>query len=392
MTNAVMKTYAPADVVFDKGEGVYLFAEDGKRFLDFGAGVAVTSLGHAHPHLVAALTEQAQKLWHCSNLYKIKGLERFARRLAEHTFADVVFACNSGAEANECAIKVARRHFYAKGSKRYRMITFEGAFHGRTMATLSAGKQAKHCEGFGPLLDGFDQVAFNDLEATRAAITDETAAIYVEPVQGEGGMRPADTAFLQGLRALCDEHGLLLVLDEVQSGVGRTGKLFAHEWAGITPDIMAIAKGIGGGFPLGACLATNEAASGMAPGSHGSTYGGNPLAMSAANAVLDVVLEEGFLENVRKMADLLQARMQDVVKAHGDIVKNARGLGLMVGFECVVPNTDLVKQCFDNGLLAVPAGDNVMRLLPPLIIHEEHIEAAVAILQRSCQELSEKSK
>ncbi len=390
MTNAVMKTYAPADVVFDKGEGVYLIAEDGKRFLDFGAGVAVTCLGHAHPHLVSALTEQAAKLWHCSNLYRIKGQERFARRLADNTFGDVVFSCNSGAEANECAIKIARKYFAAKGSKRYRILTFSGAFHGRTMATLSAGKQAKHCDGFGPMLDGFDQVAFNDLDAARAAITDETAAIHVEPVQGEGGMRPADIAFLQGLRQLCDEQGILLMMDEVQTGVGRTGKLFAHEWAGITPDVMAIAKGIGGGFPVGACIATTEAASGMAPGAHGSTYGGNPLAMAATNAVLDVVLEEGFFNHVTQMGDYLQKRMGDVVAKYPTVVKGARGLGLMVGFECVVPNTDLVTQCFANGLLAVPAGDNVMRLLPPLVVEEEHIEAAIAIIERSCKELSEK--
>jgi len=390
MTNAVMKTYAPADVVFDKGEGVYLIAEDGKRFLDFGAGVAVTCLGHAHPHLVSALTEQAAKLWHCSNLYRIKGQERFARRLADSTFGDVVFSCNSGAEANECAIKIARKYFAAKGSKRYRILTFSGAFHGRTMATLSAGKQAKHCDGFGPMLDGFDQVAFNDLDAARAAITEETAAVHVEPVQGEGGMRPADIAFLQGLRQLCDEHGILLMMDEVQTGVGRTGKLFAHEWAGITPDVMAIAKGIGGGFPVGACIATAEAASGMAPGAHGSTYGGNPLAMAATNAVLDVVLEDGFLNRVAQMGEYLQKRMDDVVAKYPQIVKGARGLGLMVGFECVVPNTDLVAQCFNNGLLAVPAGDNVMRLLPPLVVQEEHIEAAIAIIERSCKELSEK--
>ena len=327
--------------------------------------MAVTCLGHAHPHLVSALTEQAAKLWHCSNLYRIKGQERFARRLADSTFGDVVFSCNSGAEANECAIKIARKYFAAKGSKRYRILTFSGAFHGRTMATLSAGKQAKHCDGFGPMLDGFDQVAFNDLDAARAAITDETAAIHVEPVQGEGGMRPADMAFLKGLRQLCDEHGILFMMDEVQTGVGRTGKLFAHEWAGITPDVMAIAKGIGGGFPVGACIATAEAASGMAPGAHGSTYGGNPLAMAATNAVLDVVLEDGFLNRVAQMGEYLQKRMDDVVVKYPQIVKGARGLGLMVGFECVVPNTDLVAQCFNNGLLAVPAGDNVMRFVAP---------------------------
>jgi acetylornithine/N-succinyldiaminopimelate aminotransferase len=388
MANSVMKTYAPADVVFDKGEGVYLFAEDQKRYLDFGAGVAVTSLGHAHPHLVAALTEQAQKLWHCSNLYRIKGQEKFARRLAENTFGDVVFSCNSGAEANECAIKVARKYFAAKGSPRRRILTFEGAFHGRTIATLSAGMQAKHCAGFDPLLEGFDQVAYNDLAAAQAAITDQTAAIMVEAIQGEGGLRTADISFLQGLRKLCDEHGLLLIFDEVQTGVGRTGKLFAYEWTGMTPDIMAIAKGIGGGFPVGACIATTEAASGMVPGTHGCTFGGNPLAMSVTNAVLDVVLEDGFLDHVFKMGELLKARLEDVVAAHGTIVDGVRGKGLMLALHCVVPNTDLVAKCLENGLLGVPAGDNVMRLLPPLIVHEEHIEAAIAILMRTCAELT----
>lgn len=389
MTNSVMQTYAPADVVFDKGEGVYLFAENQKRYLDFGAGVAVTCLGHAHPHLVVALTEQAKKLWHCSNLYKIKGQEQFARRLADHTFGDVVFSCNSGAEANECAIKIARKHFAAKGSPRNRILTFEGAFHGRTMATLSAGMQAKHCEGFGPLLDGFDQVGYNDLDAAKAAITGQTAAILVEAIQGEGGLRSAEDGFLKGLRALCDEHGILLMFDEVQTGVGRTGKLFAYEHSGVKPDVMALAKGIGGGFPVGACIATTDAASGMAPGTHGSTYGGNPLAMAVTNAVLDVVMEEGFLDHVASMGDLLKSRLEDVVKAHGNIVKGVRGKGLMLALQCVVPNSDLVAKCFDNGLLAVPAGDNVMRLLPPLIVHEEHIEAAIAILMRTCAELSE---
>ena len=392
MAPNVMPTYAPADVVFDKGEGVYLIAEDGKRFLDFGAGVAVTCLGHAHPHLVAALTEQAQKIWHCSNIYRIKGQERFAQRLCENSFADYVFACNSGAEANEAAIKIARKHFSEKGSSRYRIITFEGAFHGRTFATLSAGKQEKHCKGFGPMLDGFDQVPFQDLEATKAAINEDTCAIYLEPVQGEGGMRTCDLEFLRNLRALCDEHGLLLIFDEVQTGIGRTGKLFAHEWAGITPDIMAIAKGIGGGFPVGACLATKEAASGMVVGTHGSTFGGNPLAMAVANAVLDVVMDKDFLQHVIEMGTLLQKRMQDVVDRYPTIVKEVRGKGLMVGFKCVVPNTELVSRCLMNGLLGIPAGDNVMRLLPPLVVHEEHIEAAIAIIERSCKELEELEK
>lgn len=389
MAQSVMTTYAPSDIVFDKGEGVFLFAEDGKRYLDFGAGVAVTSLGHAHPHLIEALTDQAQKLWHCSNLYRIRAQEKFSQRLCEVTFADQVFACNSGAEANECAIKVARKHFSAKGSKRYRILTFAGAFHGRTMATLSAGKQAKHCEGFFPLLDGFDQVPMNDLDAAKAALTEETCAIMVEPVQGEGGMRPADPDFLKGLRKLCDEQGLLLIFDEVQTGVGRTGNLFAYQGFDVTPDIMAVAKGIGGGFPVGACLASNWAASGMKPGTHGSTFGGNPLAMACANAVLDVVLDDGFLDHVKEMGAFLESRLKDVVAKVPHVLTGVRGQGLMRAVECVVPNLDVMNQCVANGLLCVPAGDNVVRFLPPLVVQKEHIEAACAILERSCIEISE---
>lgn len=388
MTSAVMTTYAPADVVFDKGEGVYLFAEDGNRFLDFGAGVAVTCLGHAHPHLVAALSNQAQKLWHCSNLYTIKGQEDFARRLRDVTFADQVFSCNSGAEANECGLKIIRKHFAHQGSKRYRVITFEGAFHGRTMATLSAGKQAKHCEGFLPLLEGFDQAQLNDIDSVRAVLSDETAGILVEPVQGEGGMRPATPEFLQALRQLCDDHGLLLMFDEVQSGVGRTGHLFAHQAAGVAPDIMAIAKGIGGGFPVGACLATNHAAQGMSAGSHGSTYGGNPLAMAAVNAVLDVITAEGFLATVQERAAYLHDQMSQLCARFPDQLKGVRGQGLMVAFECGVPNVSLVQACLKAGLLAVPAGDNVMRLLPPLIVENPHIDEAMEKIAVACQELA----
>ncbi len=308
MIAPVLPVYTRPDLVFERGEGAWLIAEDGTRYLDFTAGVAVNALGHAHPKLVEALTEQAKKVWHISNLFRIAGGERLAKRLTDATFADTVFFTNSGAEAMECAIKMARRYQFASGiPQKFRMITFEGAFHGRTLATISAGSSEKYIEGFEPRLPGFDRVPFGDLEAVKKAITLETGAIIVEPIQGEGGVRVPSRAFLRGLRELADEHGLLLIFDEVQTGVGRVGKLFAYEWAGVTPDIMAIAKGIGGGFPVGACLATEAAAKGMTAGSHGSTFGGNPLAMSVANAVLDVVLEQGFLDRVTKTGLLVQA-------------------------------------------------------------------------------------
>jgi acetylornithine/N-succinyldiaminopimelate aminotransferase len=387
-TSSILPVYARADLAFERGEGAWLIATDGRRFLDFGGGIAVNALGHAHPHLVAALTEQAAKVWHISNLYQNPDGERMARRLTDATFADVVFFTNSGAEALEAAIKMARKYHSANGQpERFRIITFEGAFHGRTLATIAAGGQKKYLEGFGPKVEGFDQVPFDDDAALKAAITPETGAILIEPIQGEGGIRPIPNERLRALRALCDEHGLLLVLDEVQSGVGRTGKLFAHEWAGIQPDIMAIAKAIGGGFPMGACLATAEAAKGMVHGTHGTTFGGNPLAMAVGNAVLDVVLEPSFLEAVRQNGLLLKQRLAELKDHHPAVVAEIRGEGLMLGLRLHVPNADLVRASQAEGLLTIGAGDNVVRLLPPLIVGEAEIGEAMARLDRACSAL-----
>lgn len=387
--SAILPTYARADLVFESGEGATLTTTSGETYLDFGAGIAVNVLGHAHPALVAALSAQAEKLWHTSNLYRISGQERLADRLAAATFADRVFFTNSGAEAMECAIKMARKYHSARGDDaRYRMITFEGAFHGRTLATIAAGGKAAHLEGFGPAVDGFDKVPLGDIEAVRAAIGDQTAAILFEPVIGEGGILVPGWGFLRALRALCDEIGLLLVLDEIQTGIGRTGKLFAHEWAGVTPDIMAIAKGIGGGFPMGACLATEEAAVGMTAGSHGSTFGGNPLAMAVGNAVLDVVLEPGFLEHVQEMALRLKQKLAEIRDTHDGVIEEVRGEGLMLGLKCRVTNTDLIKALLAEHLLAVPADNNVVRLLPPLIINEAEIDDACQRISAACRALS----
>lgn len=384
-----MPTYARADLAFERGEGAYLYASDGRKFLDFGSGVAVNALGHAHPHLVAALKAQAETLWHCSNLYRVPGQERVARRLVDATFADTVFFCNSGAEAMECALKMARKYHDDTGNPdRYRVIVAGGAFHGRTLATIAAGGQEKHLKGFAPDVEGFDHVPFGNLNELRDRIGPQTGAIAVEPIQGEGGIRPADMDYLRRLRATADEYGLLLILDEVQTGMGRTGRLFAHEWAGITPDIMAVAKGLGGGFPVGACLATEKAAVGMTPGTHGSTFGGNPLAMAAADAVLDVILQEPFLTGVRDVSDLLCRKVDAVVAAHPKVLQMRRGLGLMQGIVCAVPNTDLYARLMANGLLTVTAGDNVVRLLPPLIITSAQVDEAVEILDRTCREFS----
>ncbi len=389
MITPILPTYARAPISMERGEGVYAFASDGRRFLDFGSGIAVNALGHAHPHLVAALTTQAGKMWHTSNLYQVPGQQRLAERLVAATFADTVFFCNSGAEANECSIKMARKfHSHHGRPERFRIITFEGAFHGRTLATIAAGGQKKHLDGFGPKVDGFDQVPFGDIEALKAAIGPHTAGLLIEPVQGEGGVRPVPPEFLRALRDLCDEHELLLLLDEVQTGVGRTGKLFAHEWSGITPDIMAIAKGIGGGFPLGACLATERAAAGMTAGSHGSTFGGNPLAMAVGNAVLDVVLEPGFLDHVNKIANYLRQQLSMVVDRNGSIVEDVRGQGLLLGLKCKVPNNQVIDALRERGMLTVGAGDNVVRILPPLIATEEHVREAIGILHDACQGLS----
>jgi acetylornithine/N-succinyldiaminopimelate aminotransferase len=389
MISAVMPNYARTAFALVRGEGMYVWADDGRRFLDMGSGIAVNSLGHCHPKLVAALTEQAKTLWHVSNLYRVAGQERVAGLLVANSFADTVFFNNSGAEAVEAAIKMARRYHHGAGHpERYRILSCEGSFHGRSLTDLAAGSSEKHREGFGPMPEGFDHVPFDNLNAMRAAITDQTAAILVEPVQGEGGIKAPSPGFLKGVRAMCDEFGILMVLDEVQTGNGRTGKLFAHEWSGVTPDILATAKGLGGGFPVGAVLATEAAAKAMTPGSHGSTFGGTPLAMSAVGAMLDVVLAPGFLANVDKMARVLWDRLGAVVAKHPNVLVDVRGQGLMVGMRCAVENNVLVGKMIDNGVLTVPAGDNVVRMLPPMIIEESHIDEAVAALDKSCAEIA----
>jgi len=388
-TSHLLPVFARVDLGFERGEGAWLIATNGERYLDFTSGVAVNALGHAHPHLVAALQEQATKLWHMSNLFKSPDGDKLAARLCEQSFADFVFFCNSGAEAMECAIKVTRRYHAAKGHpERYRIVTFEGAFHGRTLGTLAATGSAKYLEGFGPPLDGFDQVPHGDLEAVKKAIGPHTAGILIEPVQGEGGVRSAPHAFFKALRQLCDDHGLLLVFDEVQTGMGRTGDLFAYKRLGVTPDVMPLAKALGGGFPIGACLATAEAAAGMTPGSHGSTFGGNPLAVAAANAVLDVMLKPGFFDHVQKMSLLLKQKLASVVDRYPAVLSEVRGEGLLIGVKAVVPSGDLVAALRDQKLLTVGAGDNVVRFLAPLIVSEAEIEESVVRLERACVVLS----
>ena len=380
---AVMGTYGRQDVVFERGEGSWLISTTGDRYLDFTSGIAVNGLGHAHPHLVKALTEQAGILWHTSNLYRVKNQERLAERLAEVTFADCAFFCNSGAEACEGAIKLARKYHYASGHpEKIRIITFEGAFHGRTLTTLAAGGNKKYLEGFGPKAEGFDQLVGFDLEAVEKAITPETAAIMIEPVQMEGGVRVVPDDFMRGLRRLCDKHGLLLVLDEVQSGMGRSGKLFHYEWSGIKPDVMAIAKAIGGGFPLGAFLAAKEAAKGMVAGTHGSTFGGNPLATAVGNAVLDVMLEPGFLEGVQQKGLRLKQLMAALKDELPDMVEDVRGQGLLAGVRLKekYPAGDVMKAATTEKLLTVSAGDNVIRLLPSLTVSEDEMKEGIARL------------
>ncbi len=386
MIPAVMPTYARYDLAFDHGEGAYLWDTEGRRYLDFGAGIAVAAIGHCHPHLVDAIREQAGKLMHTSNLYHIPGQETLAERLVANTFADAVFFNNSGNEAVELGVKMMRRYHWSNGHpERYRVITVSGAFHGRSLAMLSAGKQEKHMTGFGPEVDGFDQVAFDNLNELKAAIGPETAGILVEPVQGEGGIRPMSKEYLQSLRKIADEFDLLLMFDEVQSGVGRTGKLYAYEWAGIAPDILASAKGIGGGFPLGATLATEKVADAMTAGSHGSTYGGNPLAMAAGNAVLDVILAPGFLDGVQKIAETFMAGLNDIVAKHPSVFEIARGTGLMLGLKCAdgITNGDVVKKLMENGLLSVPAGDNIVRFVPPLVITAGDVTEALTIIDKT---------
>ncbi|MDG1210158.1 MAG: aspartate aminotransferase family protein [Paracoccaceae bacterium] len=385
MISPVMPTYARTAHAFVKGEGAWLVDETGRRHLDFGAGIAVNCLGHAHPKLVAALTEQASQVWHTSNLYRVPNQEKLARMLSDNTFADTAFFTNSGAEAMELCIKLSRKYqSHIDHPEKTEIITFEGCFHGRTIATISAAGAPKLTDGFGPLLPGFIQVPFGDVDALRAAITDKTAAIFVEPVQGEGGIVPAPAGFLTAIRALCDEAGALMVLDEIQCGVGRTGKLFAHEWSGVTPDVMGIAKGIGGGFPIGACLATERAAAGMVAGTHGSTYGGNPLGASVACAVLDEVLSDGFLDNVRRTASALNQKLGALIDAHPDTLESARGEGLMMGIKCKAANMDIVNACYAEDLLTVPAGDNVVRILPPLNVTPEEIDLAISKIDAAC--------
>jgi acetylornithine/N-succinyldiaminopimelate aminotransferase len=380
----LLPTYARADVAFERGEGAWLFSTTGERYLDCSGGVAVNVLGHAHPHLLEALTAQAHKVWHVSNLYRVPEAERLADRLCTISFADLVFFCNSGAEAMECCIKVARKHHAAAGHpERFRIITFEGAFHGRTLATLAAGGNKKYLDGFGPVAGGFDHIAYGDIEVVKRAITPETAAILIEPIQGEGGVRVVPNSFLQSLRALCDQHGLLLIFDEVQTGVGRTGHFFAYERTGVTPDIAGLAKGLGGGFPVGACLATADAGKGMTAGTHGSTFGGNPMAMAVGNAVLDVLLAPGFLEGVQKKALLFKQRLAEIHDRHSDVISDVRGDGLLLGLRTTVPNTEFVDALRAEHLLAVAAGDNVVRLLPALIISDSEIGEAINRIDRA---------
>ncbi len=387
--SALMPTYAPSDLAFEKGEGAYVFTADGKRYLDFCAGIAVSVLGHSHPHLVQTLKEQAEKIWHTSNLYRIPGQEKMAQRMADNSFADRVFFSNSGAEAIEAAIKVARKYHFDNGApEKFRVVCCTNAFHGRTLATIAAGGQEKLLTGFGPVTDGFDHVSYGNLNEMRAAIGPETAAILVEPVQGEGGVYGAGPEYLKGLRAIADEFDILLMFDEVQCGMGRTGKLFAHEWADIKPDVVATAKGIGGGFPLGACLTTEKTAV-LKVGNHGTTYGGNPLAMAVGNAVLDVIFADGFLEGVAKIGDALGDALEGLVKKYPDIFIEVRGQGLMRGIKCAdgVDNRALKTKLETAGLLIAPAGDNVIRFLPPLIIEQSHIDEAMAIIETVATEM-----
>lgn len=385
VTSHVMPTYARVDLAFERGEGAWLISTNGERYLDFTSGVAVNVIGHAHPHIVEAVSQQAAKVLHVSNLFRIPEAERLADRLCNASFADLVFFSNSGAEALEGTIKTVRKYQSASGRpERYRIITFEGAFHGRTLATLAAGGQKKHLDGFGPVVDGFDQVPLGDIEAVKRAIGPETAGILIEPILGEGGVRMAPTLFLKALRKLCDENGLLLAFDEVQTGIGRTGELFAHQRAGVTPDVMALAKALGGGFPVGAVLATAEAAKGMTAGTHGSTFGGNPMAMAAGNAVLDVVMEDGFLDRVRKTSILFKQRLAELKDRYPTVIDEVRGEGLLVGLHAVVPNGELVDAFRAEKLLTVAAGENVVRLLPPLIVSEAEIADAVERIDRAC--------
>ncbi len=384
-----MPTYGERTHSFVRGEGAYLFDANGRRFLDFGAGIAVTAIGHSHPHIVKALQDQVAQVLHTSNLYLIPNQVKAGERLCANSFADVVFFGNSGAEANEGVIKLMRKYQAHNGKpEKYRIITIEGAFHGRTLATIAAGGNPKHLEGFGPTTEGFDHVPFGNMNALRNAITGETAGVLLEPIQGEGGIRPMDLEYLREVRKACDEFGILMAVDEVQCGIGRTGKLFAYEWAGIEPDVMALAKGLGGGVPIGALLATKEAAAGMVAGTHGSTYGGNPLSTAAVNAVLDVVLEDGFLDHVKETGDYLRGEVEKLIAKYPDVFKSVRGAGLMLGIVAGPLNGQIVAKATANGLLTVPAGENVVRLIPPLTIGGAEVDEAVAILDKTAAEMA----
>ena len=390
MIASILPTYSRAPLTFVSGSGSWLVEQDGRRFLDLGAGIAVNALGHAHPALVEALNSQANALWHVSNLYNIPAQQKLADALVDHTFADTVFFTNSGTEACELAVKMARKYWYDKGqTARTEIITFSGSFHGRSAAGIAAAGSEKMTKGFGPLLPGFTHLDFGDHDALQGAVSDKTAAILVEPIQGEGGIRPLPDVCLKGLRDLCDQHGILMVLDEVQCGMGRTGKLFAHEWAGITPDIMMVAKGIGGGFPLGAVLATENAASGMTAGTHGSTYGGNPLACAVGSAVMEIVSDDAFLAEVNRKAALLRQKLEGLVAAHPDVLEGVRGSGLMLGLKCKAANTDLVAAGYAAEVLCVPAADNVVRLLPALTISDAEIGQAVDRLDAAATQVKE---
>jgi acetylornithine/N-succinyldiaminopimelate aminotransferase len=390
-TSAMVPTYARANVAFERGEGCWLVSTEGERYLDFGAGIAVTSVGHAHPHLVEALTSQGSKLWHVSNLYQNPEGERFARRLVDATFADLAFFANSGAEANEAAVKMARRRHSIDGRpERYRTLTFEGAFHGRTLAMIAAGGQAKYLDGFGPKVDGFDQIPVTDLAAVEGAIGPGTGAIMIEPIQGEGGVKVVPPAFLRGLREICDRHGLILIFDEVQTGVGRTGRLYAYEHCGIHPDILTSAKGIGAGFPMSACLATADAARGLTVGVHGTTFGGNPLAMALGNATLDVILAPGFLERVARLGLDMRQRLAELKDRHGAVIEEVRGEGLMIGLKLKVPPATFAEAAMERKLLVIPAGDNVVRIMPPLVVADEEIAEGVRRLDAACSAVEER--
>ncbi|MGB3176392.1 MAG: aspartate aminotransferase family protein [Albidovulum sp.] len=385
MIPSVLPTYNRAPLSFVSGEGAWLTEADGSRYLDLGAGIAVNSLGHANPDLIAALTEQAGKLWHVSNLYQIPEQQKLADLLTAHTFADTVFFTNSGTEAAELAIKMARKYWYEKGEKRAEILTFEGAFHGRSTGAIAASGSEKMVKGFGPLMPGFRTLPWEDMDALKAAISDQTCAVIVEPIQGEGGIRPMPDADMKLLRELCDDTGALLIFDEVQCGVARTGRLFAHEWAGVTPDIMMVAKGIGGGFPLGAVLATERAAQGMVAGTHGSTYGGNPLACAVGARVIEIVADPAFLAEVNRKASLFRQKLEGLVAAHPDVFEGVRGQGLMLGLKCKIAPVDIVKAGYAEHLLTVPAADHTVRLLPPLTITDGEIDEAVRRLDAAAK-------